>query len=128
MPDRLQIGGALGCLFPGLEPIVGSAIGLLIYFWKDWVEIVRAFFATLRKRRIETSTEKLAWLIIVASIPVGIFGIALEHTARTATAKPLIASASPSNACSFGLRRAGCGSRAKMRMVGRCFASTSLRR
>ncbi len=29
---------------------VGSAIGLLIYFWRDWVEIVRAFFATLAKR------------------------------------------------------------------------------
>jgi len=71
---------------------VGSAIGLLIYFWKDWVAIVRAFFATLRKRRVDTPTERLAWLIIVASIPVGILGIALEHTARVATAKPLIAS------------------------------------
>ncbi|HLY36138.1 MAG TPA: undecaprenyl-diphosphate phosphatase, partial [Candidatus Limnocylindria bacterium] len=36
--------------------------------------------------------ERLAWLIIVASIPVGILGIALEHQARVATAKPLIAS------------------------------------
>jgi undecaprenyl-diphosphatase len=71
---------------------VGSAIGLLIYFWKDWVAIVGAFFATLRKRKVETPTERLAWLIIVASIPVGILGIALEHTARTATAKPEIAS------------------------------------
>jgi undecaprenyl-diphosphatase len=70
---------------------VGSAIGLLIYFWRDWVALVRAFFATLRKRRIETPTERLAWLIIVASIPVGILGIALEHTARVATAKPLVA-------------------------------------
>src|ERR1700736_2272095 len=43
---------------------VGSAVGLLIYFWRDWVEIVRAFFATLRKRRVETSMEKLAWLIM----------------------------------------------------------------
>jgi undecaprenyl-diphosphatase len=70
---------------------VGSAIGLLIYFWRDWVEIVKAFFRTLVKRRVETPTERLAWLIIVASIPVGILGVALEHTARVATAKPLIA-------------------------------------
>jgi undecaprenyl-diphosphatase len=70
---------------------VGSAIGLLIYFWRDWVDIVRAFFSTLRKRRIETPTERLAWLIIVASIPVGILGIVLEHTARVATAKPEVA-------------------------------------
>jgi undecaprenyl-diphosphatase len=36
--------------------------------------------------------ERLAWLIIVASVPVGILGLALEHTARVATAKPEIAS------------------------------------
>ena len=71
---------------------VGSAIGLLIYFWRDWVEITTAFFRTLGKRRIETRTEKLAWLIIAASIPTGILGILLEHPARVATAKPEIAS------------------------------------
>ncbi len=71
---------------------VGSAIGLLVYFWRDWIEIIRAFFATLAKRRIETSTERLAWLIVCASIPTGILGLVLEHPARTATAKPLIAS------------------------------------
>ncbi len=70
---------------------VGSAIGLLIYFWRDWVEIVRAFVRTVRRRRIETSTERLAWLIIVASIPVGILGLAFEHTLRVATARPEIA-------------------------------------
>src|ERR1700733_14907423 len=43
---------------------VGSAVGLLIYFWKTWMEVIAAFFVTVRKRRIETSTERLAWLII----------------------------------------------------------------
>src|SRR5436190_19517591 len=70
---------------------VGSAVGLLIYFWRDWVEIVKAFFATLGKRRIETPTERLAWLIITASIVTGIIGIALEHPARVATGKPEVA-------------------------------------
>jgi undecaprenyl-diphosphatase len=70
---------------------VGSAVGLLIYFWRDWVAIIRAFFHTLRTRRIETSTERLAWLIIAATIPVGILGLLLEHTVRVALAKPLAA-------------------------------------
>jgi undecaprenyl-diphosphatase len=70
---------------------VGSAIGLLIYFRRDWVEIVKAFFATLGKRRIETSTERLAWLLIVASIPAGILGLIFEHQLRTLTAKPEVA-------------------------------------
>ncbi len=70
---------------------VGSAVGLLIYFWRDWVAIIRAFFATLAKRRVETPTERLAWLIIVATIPVGILGLLLEHAVRVALAKPLAA-------------------------------------
>jgi undecaprenyl-diphosphatase len=70
---------------------VGSAIGLLIYFWRDWVDIVRAFFRTLATRRIETSTERLAWLIIAACIPTGILGLLLEHQVRVALAKPTAA-------------------------------------
>ena len=56
------------------------------------MEIIGAFFATVRKRRIETSTERLAWLIIFATIPVGILGLVLEHPIRVALAKPLAAS------------------------------------
>ncbi len=70
---------------------VGSALGLLAYFWRDWVQIVRAFFRTLSTRRIQTATERLAWLLIVASIPAGILGLALEHQLRTLTAKPEVA-------------------------------------
>src|ERR1700722_19005546 len=70
---------------------VGSAIGLLIYYWSDWVQIVKAFFRTLGKRRAETSTERLAWLIIVASIPAGVFGLGFAHQLRPLTAKPEIA-------------------------------------
>jgi undecaprenyl-diphosphatase len=70
---------------------VGSAVGLLIYFWRDWVRIVRALFTSISKRRVETATERLAWLIVVASVPVGLLGLAFEHTLRVATAKPEIA-------------------------------------
>ena len=76
---------------------VGSAVGLLLYFWRTWVELIRAFFVSLgrmfrlRKWSAETSSERLAWLIVVASIPVGIMGLLLEHTARVATAKPEVA-------------------------------------
>jgi undecaprenyl-diphosphatase len=70
---------------------VGSAIGLLIYFWRDWIALIKAFFVTLGKRRIETPTERLAWLIVVATIPVGILGLVLEHPVRVALAKPIAA-------------------------------------
>jgi len=70
---------------------VGSAIGLLIYYWRDYVEIVAAFFNTLRTRKAETVNERMAWLIIVASIPAGVIGLAFEHKLRTVTAKPELA-------------------------------------
>jgi undecaprenyl-diphosphatase len=70
---------------------VGSAIGLLIYYRHEWVRIVGSFFHTLGARRVETPTERLAWLIIAASIPAGILGIVFEHELRTLTAKPEVA-------------------------------------
>ena len=71
---------------------VGSAVGLLIYFWRDWVAIIAGFFRTIPKRRIDTPTERLAWLIVVATVPVGILGLLLEHPIRVALATPLYAS------------------------------------
>jgi undecaprenyl-diphosphatase len=55
------------------------------------VQIIKAFFSSLRKRRSETANEKLAWLIITASIPTGILGLLLEHPVRVAVAKPTAA-------------------------------------
>jgi undecaprenyl-diphosphatase len=60
----------------------------LLYFWRDWVAIVLAFFRSAYRRRIETPTERLAWLIVLASIPTGLLGLALEHPIRVALAKP----------------------------------------
>lgn len=70
---------------------VGSALGLLIYYRRDWVQIIGAFLHTLSTRRVQTSTERLAWLIVVASVPAGIIGIVFEHALRTLTAKPELA-------------------------------------
>jgi undecaprenyl-diphosphatase len=76
---------------------VGSAVGLLIYFWRTWIALIKAFFVSLwrmlrlRRWSVETPDERLAWLIIVASIPVGILGLLLEHPARVGTATPEVA-------------------------------------
>lgn len=71
---------------------VATAIALLIFYARDWVAIIGAFVTTLRTRKIETSTQRLAWLIVVATIPVGVLGLLLEHPLRTLFANPLAAS------------------------------------
>jgi len=70
---------------------VATAIALLIYFWRDWVRIISGFFSSIRDRGITTADQKLAWMIIVATIPVGIAGLAFEHTFRVLFGKPVLA-------------------------------------
>ena len=70
---------------------VATALALLWYFRQDWKRIIAGFFHTLRTRKLETPDERLAWLLIVATIPAGLTGIALEHALRTLFAKPLAA-------------------------------------
>jgi undecaprenyl-diphosphatase len=70
---------------------VATALALLWYFRADWIRIIGGFFRTLRTRRLQTPDERMAWLLIVATVPAGITGLALEHTLRTLFAKPLAA-------------------------------------
>lgn len=59
---------------------LGTAAALLIFFWRDWLAIIRAFFSTLVKRKIgEDPNERIAWLIIVGTIPAGIIGLVFEQ-------------------------------------------------
>lgn len=68
---------------------VATAAALLVFFWRDWLRIVAGFASSLRYRRIQTPDERLAWLIVGATIPVGLAGLALERTFRTTLGKPV---------------------------------------
>jgi undecaprenyl-diphosphatase len=72
---------------------VATAAALLLFFWRDWVQIITGFFTSLRYRRIQTTGERMAWLIVVGTIVVGVCGLALEHTFRTTLGKPIPAAA-----------------------------------
>ena len=68
---------------------VATALALLLFFWRDWLRIVGGFVTSVRHRRISTADERLAWMIVLATIPVGITGLLLEHTFRTVLGKPI---------------------------------------
>jgi undecaprenyl-diphosphatase len=70
---------------------VATAFALVIYFWRDWVRIVGGFFSSLRERRVQTADQRMAWLIILATIPVGLAGLTFEHAFRVIFGKPVIA-------------------------------------
>jgi len=70
---------------------VATAIALLVYFWRDWVRIIGGFFSSIRDRGVATDDQRLAWMIILATIPVGIAGVAFEHAFRVIFGKPVYA-------------------------------------
>jgi undecaprenyl-diphosphatase len=70
---------------------VATALALLAYFWRDWVRIIGGFFTSLRDRSVTTTDQKLAWMIILATIPVGIVGLVAEHPFRVIFGKAIIA-------------------------------------
>jgi undecaprenyl-diphosphatase len=72
---------------------VATAAALLLFFWRDWVRIIGGFITSIRYRRVSTPAERLAWLIVIGTIPVGVCGLALEHLFRTTLGKPIPAAA-----------------------------------
>ena len=57
---------------------LGTCIAVGAYFWRDVVELVRAWLGTLRRRSIATPSERLAWAVVVATVPAAVVGFALE--------------------------------------------------
>ena len=70
---------------------VATALALLAYFWRDWVRIIGGFFSSVRDRRVETVDQRLAWMIVLATIPVGLVGLVAEHPFRVLFGKPIVA-------------------------------------
>jgi undecaprenyl-diphosphatase len=70
---------------------VATALALLVYFWRDWARIIGGFFSSVRERQVRTRDQKLAWMIVLATIPVGLAGLAAEHAFRVIFGKPIYA-------------------------------------
>ncbi|HEX4775101.1 MAG TPA: undecaprenyl-diphosphate phosphatase [Candidatus Saccharimonadales bacterium] len=67
---------------------VATAVALLVFYREAWVRIIKGFFRSVQSRKVDTADGKLAWLLIVATIPAGLFGVIFEHSLRTHFAKP----------------------------------------
>jgi undecaprenyl-diphosphatase len=60
----------------------------LIYFRRDWARIVRGLVTSIARREVRTPDQRLGWLLVLATIPVGVAGLLLEHLFRTVFSKP----------------------------------------
>jgi undecaprenyl-diphosphatase len=53
---------------------VGTLAAVVAYFWTDVVLLVAAWFRSLRRRRLETDEDRIAWFVAVATIPAALIG------------------------------------------------------
>jgi undecaprenyl-diphosphatase len=72
---------------------VATAFALIVFYRRDWVRILAGLLGSLRSRRVTTPDARLGWLLVLATIPVGVTGLALEHLFRTTLGRPVPAAA-----------------------------------
>ena len=72
---------------------VATALALLLFFKDDWVRVFKGLVSSIQRKRIKTPYEKLAWLLIFSTIPVGVAGVILDKILRTSLGKPVYAGA-----------------------------------
>ena len=71
---------------------VGTAIALLIYFRSDWVSVVRAFVRSIQNGQMSADhDERLAWMVVLGTIPTGLVGLILQAPLRSLFASPYAA-------------------------------------
>ncbi len=69
----------------------GTLFAVVIYFWKDWINLLREGFLSLKERSLKGAPERrLFWYIVVASMPGAIIGKLLEEKAETIFRNPLL--------------------------------------
>jgi undecaprenyl-diphosphatase len=68
-----------GALFTAVIQL-GTMLAVVIFFWRDLVRIVRAWLSSLRHPEVRSTLDaRMGWYVIVATIPIGIFGLAFRN-------------------------------------------------
>jgi undecaprenyl-diphosphatase len=69
---------------------LATALVLFLFFFREWMRILRGLGRSLRDRRIDPADAdaRLGWLLIVGTIPAGLLGLLFEHPLRSLFASP----------------------------------------
>ena len=65
---------------------LGTLVAVASYFWRDIVRLGRAFGASVARRRIDTPDQRIAWFVLVATIPAGMTASWARTSSRTSSA------------------------------------------
>jgi len=63
---------------------LGTMIAIVVYFWRELLHVTVAWFRGLADREARSSLEyRFGWYLILATIPVGVFGLIFRHQIET---------------------------------------------
>lgn len=85
--------GGESCFLPFVVALhLGTSVALIFYFWRDWLQVIRTLFKSIKEGEVRSGTDEwVSWLIIIGSIPAGLLGVFLESPLKKLFASPLIA-------------------------------------
>lgn len=69
---------------------LGTFIAVVVYFWREIGRLLAAWVRTMTRRSLAEPEGRLAWLLIVSSIPAGFIGFAFQSFIEEQLGKPWI--------------------------------------
>lgn len=67
---------------------VGTFVGALAYFWRDIAKYLAAWARSIRRRAVSTIDERLAWFLVIGTIPGALIGALFEDTIEEKLGQP----------------------------------------
>lgn len=68
---------------------LATALALFFYFRKTWYRIIKAWILSLLKKEHDKKDAKLAWLLLLATIPAGLVALIFQSKLQEQFAKPI---------------------------------------
>ncbi len=84
--------GGDSCFLPMITALhFGTCVALLIYFWRDWLQVAKTLVVSIKEGEVRRNSEEwVSWLIIIGTIPAAVLGVFLEKKLKTLFASPLL--------------------------------------
>lgn len=83
------------CFLPLIVALhLGTSIALVLYFWRDWLQVILSIFQTMKNAEIRKDSEEwVSWLIVIGCIPGALLGVALQGPLTKLFSSAIIAAA-----------------------------------